>query len=297
MSRVLRGSALHCGRDLRKNGADMSMTYFSGLVFPGAEEVPDCRVQLAGYRADSLALNYLWRGRIHFCAEGEARQELVGPMAYWTLPGVSYVYGNVPGESWHQLWVMADGPRVRRMLRGGLVPVGAQPWARPQRPEEFLLRLRELIGLVRRGRADDGPRMTAGLEGLFLELSVHGAEVGAAQAQGAAGGVRMLAEALSRAPERAWDFRVEAARLGVSFAHFRRLFREDTGRGPVDYLIDCRLRAATAWLRKGAGSVKEAAYAAGFRDAHDLARLMRRRLGFAPSSLRTSASRGDERLG
>lgn len=273
------------------------MDYFSGLVFPGAEEVPDCQIQLAGYRADSLALNYLWRGRIHFCAEGEAPEELAGPMAYWTLPGVSYIYGNVPGEGWHQLWVMADGPRVRRMMRGGLVPVRGRPWARPERPEEFLMRLRELIGLVRRGRADDGPRMTAGLEGLFLELSCPGGDAGTDRAKGAAGGVRTLAEALSRAPERAWDFRVEAARLGVSFAHFRRLFREDTGRGPVDYLIDCRLRAATAWLRNGAGSVKEAAYAAGFRDAHDLARLMRRRLGFAPSSLLTIGARGEERTG
>ncbi len=262
------------------------MSYFDGLVFIGADEVPDCRIQLGDYCEDALALNFLWQGQIHFRTEGRPSERLKGPMIYWTLPGKRYSYGNVPGEGWHQLWVLVRGQRVEAMLLGGLVPRTETPWSVPGDSEAFLADLRVLVRMVRGARAGDAARMTALLERLFLEASLPSP---ASERDGgtARERVRRLAEHVAGEPAKPWDFAREAKQSGMSYPHFRRLFCAETGHGPTDYLLDCRLRDAAARLRGGAPSVKAAAYAAGFRDAHSLARLMRQRLGVMPSELRT----------
>jgi transcriptional regulator GlxA family with amidase domain len=126
---------------------------------------------------------------------------------------------------------------------------------------------------------------------LFPRIEAGG---GVVAQQGGAGTarerVRQLAESVVAEPARTWDFRREAQRCGTFYHHLRRLFRMETGCGPTDYLLDCRLREAAARLRGGNYSVKEAAYASGFPDAHSLARMMRRRMSITPSELRSVSS-------
>lgn len=264
----------------------MSIPYFDGLVFIGAEEVPDCRAQLENFSADALVLNFLLQGRIHFRAEDRPSEVLEGPVLYWTLPGARYTYGNVPGSHWHQFWVLVRGPRVERMMQGGLVPVTESPWAVPEDAEAFLSDLRKLIQMVRSPRASESARKIALFERLFLDASFPSSRHGGAGT--ARERVRQLAGRVVAEPVKAWDFRREAKKCGMSYHHLRRLFRMETGSGPADYLLDCRLREAAARLRGGISSVKEAAYAAGFPDAHSLARMMRRRMGITPSGLRST---------
>ena len=267
----------------------MSTPYFDGLLFIGAEEVPECRAQLENFSADALALNFLLHGRIHFRAEDQPSDILEGPMIYWTLPGARYTYGNVPGSHWHQFWILVRGPRVARMLQGGLVPATETPWAVPEDADAFLADLRKLIRMVRNPRASDSARKVALFERLFLDAclpsSRHG-DIGTARER-----VRQLAGRVAAAPAKAWDFHREAKKCGMSYHHLRRLFRMETGSGPADYLLDCRLREAAARLRRGISSVKEAAYVSGFPDAHSLARMMRRRMGITPSELRFALAR------
>ena len=266
----------------------MSIPYFDGLVFIGAEEVPDCQMQLVNFSADALALNFLLHGRIHFGTADRPSEILEGPVLYWTLPGARYTYGNVPGSHWHQFWILVRGPRVEKMMQGGLVPVTETPWAVPEDAEAFLADLRQLIRMVRSPRASDSARKVALLERLFLDASFPSSRQGGAGT--ACERIRQLAERVAGAPVKAWDFRREAKKCSISYHHLRRLFRSEIGCGPTDYLLDCRLREAAARLRGGCSSVKEAAYAAGFPDAHSLARMMRRRMGISPSGLRSASS-------
>ncbi len=54
-----------------------------------------------------------------------------------------------------------------------------------------------------------------------------------------------------------------AAHLALSPAHFSRLFRQETGRSPNQYLIDPRLERTCFLLRNGRVSVAEACAAIG----------------------------------
>lgn len=77
-----------------------------------------------------------------------------------------------------------------------------------------------------------------------------------------------------------------AASLGLSERHFLRLFRDQVGRAPKDYLIDMKLRAAVWMLRNTTRSVTSVAYAAGFASGANLADHCQKRLGATPTDIR-----------
>lgn len=260
----------------------MSISFYNDLHFIGAQEAPRCQTTIDRAFGPTIALNLIWRGRIHFAVEGEPSTVLTGPMAYWTWDGPRFLYGNMPGCKWHQLWVHAGGERARRMVEGGLVPAGPMPWSKPDSPEEFLAKFRHLIALVNGGRTADHAERVQLLEHLFLEASGSGKP-------GASGSswerIASLSERIAAEPAGTYDFAREARLMGLSYHHFRRLFTEQIGRAPQAYLIDCRMRWAASRLTTGAGSVKAVAYAAGFADPRSFARQFRSRTGVAPHTL------------
>lgn len=145
----------------------MSIEYFNDLQFISGSEVPDCRVQINQDFGDTVSINYLWRGKIHFAAGNAQSTHLVAPMFYWTLPDVHYRYGNLGDHPWHQMWVMVKGPRIQQMLKKGLIPPSGINWSRPVRAEAWYPLMRDLLDCVHRGQARDLPWMVHTVERFF----------------------------------------------------------------------------------------------------------------------------------
>lgn len=80
-----------------------------------------------------------------------------------------------------------------------------------------------------------------------------------------------------------------ARSLGLSGRHFLRLFRDQVGRAPKDYLLETKLRAAVWMLTHTTRSVTAIAYAAGFASGANLADHCQKRLGASPSRIRRDA--------
>jgi len=80
------------------------------------------------------------------------------------------------------------------------------------------------------------------------------------------------------------DFRLQEALKAVplSPAHLRRLFRQATGKAPVQYLNDLRVSEAQNLLRTGGFQVKEVARLAGFTDQYYFSRVFRKQTGLSP---------------
>jgi AraC-like DNA-binding protein len=74
-----------------------------------------------------------------------------------------------------------------------------------------------------------------------------------------------------------------AVALALSPGHFARLFHQETGRSPRDYLIDLRLERACYLLRSGKVSVAEACVASGYQSLPSFTRLFHQRLGQTPT--------------
>ena len=77
-----------------------------------------------------------------------------------------------------------------------------------------------------------------------------------------------------------------ARRLELSERHFLRLFREQVGCSPQEYLLETKLRAARWMLQNTTRSVTAIAYSAGFSSGANLAHHCRQRLGRSPGDLR-----------
>ena len=76
-----------------------------------------------------------------------------------------------------------------------------------------------------------------------------------------------------------------ARAAAMSRFHFSRLFREQVGDAPYQYLVGVRLDRAAELLRGGRHGATEAALAVGFTDPSRFARAFKARFGVLPSSL------------
>ena len=85
------------------------------------------------------------------------------------------------------------------------------------------------------------------------------------------------------------------ARLaGCSPSLINRLFRQQFGLPPYEYLLQQRLRHAARRLREGRQSLADIAYETGFADQSHLQRLFRRAYGTTPLAYRQASARGGE---
>jgi len=91
--------------------------------------------------------------------------------------------------------------------------------------------------------------------------------------------------------------RALAALAGVSPAHFRALFKEQTGSSPRDYLHLLRMHRACQWLTDTTWSLKEVASRLGYQDQFHFSRKFKAFSGVAPSGYRQREARTPGRAG
>lgn len=85
--------------------------------------------------------------------------------------------------------------------------------------------------------------------------------------------------------------------LNYSEGHFRRLFREQTGMTPVQYLTECRLAHAKRMLEQkntGGAAIGYIALRSGFYDQRYFARLFKQHFGVTPQVFRKTALSGSD---
>lgn len=125
---------------------------------------------------------------------------------------------------------------------------------------------------------------------LFVESIRHWAGLAGASA-GALGvsGDPRLAQVLGRlhaAPAHAWRLEEMAELAGMSRSAFSQRFRQETGRAPLEYLIDWRLRLAARMLREDRAPLAEIAESVGYQSDSALSQAFKRMTGVSPASYR-----------
>ncbi len=79
-----------------------------------------------------------------------------------------------------------------------------------------------------------------------------------------------------------------AEEMGCSQTYFRRLFKMRTGRPPLEYLQELRLRHAKSLLKHTNMSIAEIAHSVGHEDAFYFSRVFKKACGISPSSFRNN---------
>lgn len=248
------------------------MGYFDDCELRAGAELPACQAFLDRRFPGTWSIEYLHAGRMEMAVDGGAAVVLDRPAAFWHLPERRYRYGAVDRRGWDHHWVLLAGPRARRLVEE-LQRVHPAGWAPVDDPAPFRARMRVLIDITRRGDPARRPEGVALVEELVARL--------VARPPAALAPVLALAERMRADPLRPWPLAREAAALGLSAVHLRRLFRRAVGMSPVAWCVASRLQVAAGALVDGA-AVAAAGRLAGYRDPHQFSRMFRRRYGAAP---------------
>lgn len=73
---------------------------------------------------------------------------------------------------------------------------------------------------------------------------------------------------------------------GLGETRFRKLFKEQTGKSPGEYLRDMRMNLAARRLLLSAESVNDIAYSVGYEDANFFIRVFKKYFGVTPNQYR-----------
>jgi len=101
--------------------------------------------------------------------------------------------------------------------------------------------------------------------------------------------VRAALTMLDTRCDEAWSLTALAAQVGMSPYHFARLFRRVAGVSPHRYLVEARLRRASALLVDTDRAVTDVALDVGFDDLSNFVRTFHRRVGQSPGAFRRAA--------
>jgi AraC-like DNA-binding protein len=103
--------------------------------------------------------------------------------------------------------------------------------------------------------------------------------------------IEQVARRVREDPVGDFDFRAAAEEMHISYAHFRRLFRQYMERPPHDYLLLWRMRKAARALRDPDRLVKSVAHEVGYGDAAQFCKLFTKKIGLSPTDYREALRR------
>lgn len=72
----------------------------------------------------------------------------------------------------------------------------------------------------------------------------------------------------------------------LSPAYISKIFKEETGESPINYLIKVRLAKAADHIKEGNMTIKEVASAIGYNDAYHFSKLFKKYYGYPPSAIK-----------
>ena len=260
------------------------MDYFSGQLFPVCGEVPHCHGMWMNH-PKYYGIQYNHSGKLRLEIDGRLRGEVEGPHLFITRPGRVYNYGCAENERRYHCFICTIGERVESYIAGGLFEPDhpEQPLAIGE-PERLFRTMSEIISLVN-SHAVTPPRAVLLFEDLLLQIA-ESRSPRTPLPPYCAESITKLAGRIRRTPEDSFNFAAEAAKCHITPAHFRRLFKQQLGLPPHQFLIYCRLETAAALLLRGHPSVAEIALRAGFTDQNYFARMFKRRYRITPLEYR-----------
>ncbi|MGN0867153.1 MAG: helix-turn-helix domain-containing protein [Oligosphaeraceae bacterium] len=266
------------------------MDYFSDLEFVCAGKVINRTLWNHGRVFEGYyGLQYIHRGRVLARVGDGPEESLTGPAAFFTFPGVPWHYGPPPGEEAEHCWICFQGKRVERYCQSGFLPRKTSQLGIPIRdPERFLLLMKSTLHLFQQGQENPihHGRTVLLLEELLLEASASRYALREPSIPLHREKLLGLKEKIAAHPEQPWDFFREAERLSLSYAHFRKLFRQLCGSPPGQFLGECRLRKAESLLTTTEIRCGEVAEKCGFPDRAQFSRIFRQKNALSPTEYR-----------
>ncbi len=267
------------------------MDYFKDLQFVCHGELALSRnvhhqVSFDGY----WGIQYSHRGRFMLRIDRQTPEYVDGACVFISHPGCEFYYGPVEnGAIENKLFICFRGARVARWMDGGLLEERRTGALLPvPRSESFLALLRRIRSLlIVPPSPENHARAVMLLEEALFEIQTRPRQERRHNDR-LYPDLEELSGRIAAQPGNAWSFAREARKLGVSYAHFRRLFRDFFGTPPGMFLLESRLQQAALLLTHSDAPVRAVALECGFSDEFYFSRIFKKHRLLAPKNYRAA---------
>lgn len=260
------------------------MNFYNGLDFICNGISLDCKAFHERTFNGYYGIQYSENGFFSVEIEGYKRT-VSGPWALITSPGPLFRYGALPDQKRLHAFTCFKGPRVDEYVKSGFLPVTDDgPLIKINRSERFLETLKLLIRVAKNPSGTQHARAVHTLEDLILQLHEQGGNNPVPKYLQHK--FDEISSRISRNPELHWDFEFEAETAGMSYVHFRRLFKQYTGMPPGTFLLRAKLNKAAEMLTDSDEQIAAIAAKCGFNDQFYFSRQFSKQYHFSPLKYR-----------
>lgn len=226
---------------------------------------------------------YITRGEGVFESEPSGKREVKAGNVLLLFPGVWHRYRPSRRTGWDEYWVSYNGDYARRLAERGFISPQA-PLLNTGLDDAILNPYLSLLDRVR--------REPPGYQQLIAANTMEILAAALAAVQTSRTGDRVTAairEAkiiLTQRTEEVVDMERLAASLHMSYAHFRRLFKQQTGLSPYQYHLQLRIHRAREMLHGTTLSVRQVAARLNFQTSYHFSKIFKKKTGMSPSQWR-----------
>lgn len=236
-----------------------------------------------GRTLDEYQLVYITRGRGIFETNETGQVRITAGQAFLLFPGVWHRYRPLKKTGWDESWIGFGGEIADRVLQHFFPPQKAVVTiGYVQELEELILSIAELSQEATVGYQQIMAARTMEALALVrsLAMNYHSTDRDAARK------IQQARHHLLHHSDENIDMENLAQQLGLSYSHFRSLFREHTGTAPHQYLLSIRMNKARELLRHSNLTVSEIAYRLGFSSPYYFSRLFKSKNDCTPGEYR-----------
>ncbi len=266
----------------------MIMKHFGDIEWVNFNHIPKSRVTVNKHFDDYFTLDYNHHGTLNLQLDNDPVIKLVSPVVWFTYPGPLFrFYPASPGESWDHRYISFRGKRIDMWRSSGLLDFdNHRPVVQLVDPERFVRQMDEIMKYI--SSPIYGPdRAVQMFEGLLLQF--HEQRSASSAESPNEKKVSSLIDHINLTPETKWDLRHKAKQQGMSYSHFRLIFRKLSGLPPHQYIIRQRMEKAARLLRENQLEIKEISNLVGYDDIFHFAKLFKQFYKIPPGRFREQA--------
>ncbi|OGV39448.1 MAG: hypothetical protein A2X48_23880 [Lentisphaerae bacterium GWF2_49_21] len=265
--------------------SDMIMNYFDDITFISGQNLPECKAVIDGRFQDMFNLQFILSGRMYLGIDGDEKVILDRPAVFWHHPKHSYQYGPAsPVKSWHHHWVTFRGPRGKLLMEQGFMKLSPKGFVYVSQPIAYEDTFKRLLELLEKHDNNNHPETVILMEQLLSLLITNKMEEVMDSMHEEA--IDRTVSKIRTAPFAEYDFAMISRSMGLSYSHFRRLFRMRMQTAPYDFILNCRMQSAAKSLGDPSKQVKDVAMESGFSDPAQFSKLFRSQIGLSPANYR-----------
>lgn len=230
-------------------------------------------------------IQYNHSGPLNLCFNHMKEYQVEGPYVFISHPGAYFDYGPPMGKNRHHIFICFLGDRVGQYIQNGFLPLNLEnPLIKITHPERFYQVLYELVTAIQK-RNLSNDRMVLMLEDLLLQLHEQ-EDDNKKLPPWQSNHFEALIDAINARLQDDWDFNNEASKMNMTSTHFRRLFKQCTGKPPRQYLLHQRLYKAAERLVHSPDPVSDIAEQVGIADHFYFSRAFKQKYAISPLAYR-----------